>query len=121
MKCYCSEIDATWFNWSGDHCSGTNVMAPGRSGLVEENAHSAEGRFVVSDTSVGNCILQGNVLVTFVVISIPIACSNYPCSFTFRMFVDSYLLLDAYNHSKQTLDFMQTTTVKIVKRKKLVF
>ena len=35
------------------------------------------------------------------------------------MFVNSYLLLDAYNHSKQTLDFMQTTTVKI-KEKEIV-
>src|ERR1051325_9730904 len=69
----------------------------------------------------GDYTLQGNALVTFVVISIPIACSNYPCSFSFCMFVNSYLLLDAYNHSKPTLDFMQTTTVRIVKRKKLVF
>ena len=63
----------------------------------------------------GDCTLQGNVLVTFVVISIPRACSNYPCSFTFRMFVNRFLLSDAYNHSKQTLDFMQTTIVKIVR------
>ena len=69
----------------------------------------------------GDCTPQGNVLVTFAVISIPRACSNYPCSFTFRMSVNSYLLLDAYNHSKQTLDFMQTTTVEIVKRKRLLF
>src|ERR1051325_9656665 len=49
-------------------------------------------------------------LVTFVVISIPGTCSKYFCMFTFRMFADKFLLSDAYNHSKQTLDFMQTTT-----------
>ena len=77
---------------------------------------------MVSDTSVEVGVLRGNVfLVTFVVISIPGACSNYFCMFTFRMFVNEFLLSNAYNHSKQTLDFMQTTTVKIVKRKKLVF
>ena len=69
----------------------------------------------------GDCSLQGNALVTFVVISIPRACSNYFVMFTFRMLVTRFLLSNAYNHSKQTLDFMQTTTVKIVKRKKLVF
>src|ERR1043165_3478283 len=52
-----------------------------------------------------------NVLVTFVVISIPGACSNYFVMFTFRMFVNRFLLSNAYNHSKQTLDFMQTTTI----------
>src|ERR1044072_283475 len=29
---------------------------------------------------------------------------------TFRMFVNEFLLSNAYNRSKQTLDFMQTTT-----------
>src|ERR1044072_3092203 len=46
---------------------------------------------------------------TFVVISIPGTCSKYFCMFTFRMFANKFLLSDAYNHSKQTLDFMQTT------------
>ena len=64
--------------------------------------------------------LWGNVLVTFVVISIPGACSNYPCSFAFRMFVNRYLLSDAYNHSKQSLDFMQKTTTKIVKERNCI-
>src|ERR1044072_4484734 len=59
----------------------------------------------------GDCTLQGNVLVTFVVISIPRACSNYPCLFVFRMFVNRCLLSDAYNHSKQTLGFRQKTTI----------
>ena len=59
----------------------------------------------------------GMFLVTFVVISIPGVCSEYFCMFTFRMFVNKFLLSDAYNHSKQTLDFMQATIVKIVKRK----
>src|ERR1044072_1658059 len=51
-----------------------------------------------------------NVLGTFVVISIPGACSNYFCLFTFCMFVSEFLLSNAYNHSKQMLDFMQITT-----------
>ena len=69
------------------------------SGLAEGNLYSD-----------GDCTLQGNALVTFVVISIPRACSNYFCIFTFRMFVSEFLLSNAYNHSKQTLIFMQTTT-----------
>src|ERR1051325_5751998 len=52
----------------------------------------------------------GNILVTSAVISIPGVCSNYSVMLTFRMFVNEFLLLNAYNHSKQTLDFMQTTT-----------
>ena len=47
---------------------------------------------------------------TSVVISIPGACRDYFVMFTFRMFVNEFLLSNAYNHSKQTLDFMQTTT-----------
>ena len=54
---------------------------------------------------------------TFVVISIPGACSNYFVMLTFRMFVNEFLLSNAYNHSKQTLDFMQITIVKIEKGK----
>ena len=75
----------------------------------------------MSVTSVGIILCGENVLVTSAVISIPGACSNYFVMFTFRMFVNEFLLSNAYNHSKQTLDFMQTTTVKLVKRKKLVF
>src|ERR1043165_8465664 len=55
-------------------------------------------------------LCRGNILVTSVIISIPRACSNYSCVSTFRMFVNEFLLSNAYNHSKQTLDFMQTTT-----------
>src|ERR1043165_275264 len=76
------------------------------SGLAEGNLYSD-----------GDCTLQGNALVTFVVILIPRACSNYFCMFTFRMFVSEFLLPNAYNHSKQTLDFMQTTTNKNCKEK----
>ena len=43
----------------------------------------------------------------FSVIPIPRACSNYFFSFAFHMFVNRCLLSDAYNHSKQSLDFMQ--------------
>ena len=76
----------------------------------------------MSNTSVeivfcGGSRSVGNVLVTFVVISIPGACSKYFCMFTFRMFANKFLLSNAYNHSKQTLDFMQITVAKIVKRK----
>ena len=59
MNRYCLETDATWFSWLGDHCSGTNVMAPEMSGLVEENVYSAGGRFGVSDTSVGIVLCRG--------------------------------------------------------------
>src|ERR1043165_9391097 len=51
-----------------------------------------------------------NVLVTSAVISIPGACSNYFVMSTFRTLVNEFLLSNAYNHSKQTLDFMQSTT-----------
>src|ERR1051325_12119434 len=51
-----------------------------------------------------------SISVTSAVISIPGACSNYFVMLTFRMFVNEFLLSNAYNHSKQTLDFMQTTT-----------
>ena len=64
----------------------------------------------MSDTSVEIVFCGGMFLVTFVVISIPRACSKYFCMFTFRMFANKFLLSDAYNHSKQTLDLMQATT-----------
>ena len=54
---------------------------------------------------------------TFAVISIPETCSKYFCMFTFRMFANKFLLSDAYNHSKQALDFMQTTTNRNCKEK----
>ena len=54
---------------------------------------------------------------TFVVISIPETCSKYFCMFTFRMFANKFLLSDVYNHSKKTLDFMQTTTDRNCKEK----
>src|ERR1043165_1717458 len=76
------------------------------------------GEFVVSNISVGNCTLRRNALVTSVVISIPRACSNYLCLFIFRMFVSEFLLSNAYNHSKQTLDFMQTTTTNKNRKEK---
>src|ERR1044072_9989711 len=69
------------------------------------------GGFVVSDTSVEVVFCGGSSSVgTFAVISIPGTCSKYFCMFTFRMFANKFLLSDVYNHSKQTLDFMQATT-----------
>src|ERR1043165_3825435 len=70
------------------------------------------GEFVVSGISVGIMLCGGNILVTSAVISIPGVCSNYSVMLTFRMFVNELLLSNAYNHSKQTLDFMQTTMNK---------
>ena len=81
------------------------------SGLVKGNMYSAGESFVVSGISVGTMLCGRNILVTSAVISIPGACSNYFCMFTFRTFVSEFLLSNAYNHSKQTLDFMQTTTI----------
>ena len=88
-----------------------------KPGMSEEKRILRWGRFVVSDISVGIALCGGNALVTFVVISIPGACSNYFAMFTFRTFVNEFLLSNAYNHSKQTLDFMQTTTNKNCKGK----
>ena len=53
----------------------------------------------------------------FSVIPILRACSNYLFSFAFHMYVKRCLLSDAYNHSKQMSDFMQTTTNKNCKEK----
>ena len=75
----------------------------------------------MSGISVGIMLCGENVSGTSAVISIPGACSNYSVRLTFRMFVNEFLLSNAYNHSKQTLDFMQTTTTGIVKRRRLVF
>src|ERR1043165_8407437 len=73
---------------------------------------------MVSDTSVEIVFCGGSCSVgTFAVISIPGTCSNYFRMFAFRMFANKFLLSDAYNHSKQTLDFMQTTTHKNCKEK----
>ena len=49
-ECYCLETDVTRFSRLEDHCSGTNVMNPGRSG---EKRALRWGRFVVSNISVG--------------------------------------------------------------------
>src|ERR1044072_7790242 len=75
------------------------------------------GGFVVSDTCGDWCPAGECSVGTFVVISIPGTCSKYFCMFAFRMFANKFLLSDAYNHSKQTLDFMQTTTNKNCKEK----
>ena len=72
---------------------------------------------MVSDTCGDWCPAGECSVGTFAVISMPETCSKYICMFTFRMFANKFLLSNAYNHSKQTLDFMQITIVKIVKRK----
>ena len=38
------------------------------------------------------------------------------CMSAFRRFAIRFLLSNAYSHSKQTLDLLQTTIVKIVKK-----
>src|ERR1044072_6750827 len=84
--------------------------------LVEWTSRSWTDTYSAAESSLRVTLLWrlvscgGMFLVTFVVISIPGTCSKYFCMFTFRMFANKFLLSDAYNHSKQTLDFMQTTT-----------
>ena len=95
----------------------TNAMKLGTSGLVEGNSYSAGENFVVSGFSMGIMLCGGNILLTSAVISIPGVCSNYFVMLTFRTFVNKFLLSNAYNHSKQTLDVMQTTTNKNCKEK----
>ena len=76
---------------------------------------------MVSDTCGDWCPAGECSVGTFAVISIPETCSKYFCMFTFRMFANKFLLSDAYNHSKQALDFMQTTTNRNCKEKEFIF
>ena len=72
----------------------------------------------MSGISVGIMLCGGNILVTSVVISIPGACSNYFCMFTFRMFVSEfYCQMHIIIQSKRWTLCKQQQQARIVKRK----